>query len=268
MKSGMPWSIRGIDDETREAARAAARQAGVPVSEWLNDLISERASEEGILPVSGGSPEDDGEAALAEAVSRLDTRIRSLGGSRSMAGLRADLDEIERHLARLAQMEPGGWERETAVRDVAAMVEALSRDIDNADERARTTVEGLTGKAATRISARPPERDEIAAAISHIERQIHPMPEPSQSQPAASFDELKLRLDELLAKAPPPPPPSGPPVARVPIDATLRSLEERIDAARARLVERNRAEAAEDPMRRIEERLAELAGHLTRRQEP
>ena len=32
MKSGMPWSLRGIDEETREAIHTAARRAGLTVN--------------------------------------------------------------------------------------------------------------------------------------------------------------------------------------------------------------------------------------------
>ena len=39
MKSGGPWNLRGLRPETREAARDAARQSGMSVGEWLNDVI-------------------------------------------------------------------------------------------------------------------------------------------------------------------------------------------------------------------------------------
>ena len=39
MKSGGPWNLRGLRPEAREAARDAARQSGMSVGEWLNDVI-------------------------------------------------------------------------------------------------------------------------------------------------------------------------------------------------------------------------------------
>jgi len=39
MKSGGPWNLRGLRPETREAAREAARRAGMSVGEWLNGII-------------------------------------------------------------------------------------------------------------------------------------------------------------------------------------------------------------------------------------
>ncbi len=46
MKSGGPWNLRGLHPETREVARAAARQSGMSVGEWLNSVIRADRSEE------------------------------------------------------------------------------------------------------------------------------------------------------------------------------------------------------------------------------
>ena len=39
-----PWSVKGIDEETREIARAAARAAGVPVGQWIDQTIRRAAT--------------------------------------------------------------------------------------------------------------------------------------------------------------------------------------------------------------------------------
>jgi hypothetical protein len=44
--SGMPWSIKGVSEEARAAAVAAARRAGVPVGVWLSRAIREAADAE------------------------------------------------------------------------------------------------------------------------------------------------------------------------------------------------------------------------------
>ena len=43
MKPGIPWSIKGIESETREAAKAAARRSGVTLGQWLNGMIQDGA---------------------------------------------------------------------------------------------------------------------------------------------------------------------------------------------------------------------------------
>jgi localization factor PodJL len=45
MKPGIPWSVKGINDEAREAAKHAARRSGMTLGEWLNTVIREQADE-------------------------------------------------------------------------------------------------------------------------------------------------------------------------------------------------------------------------------
>lgn len=47
MKPGIPWSVKGIGSEAREAAKSAARRSGVTLGEWLNSVILEQAEGEG-----------------------------------------------------------------------------------------------------------------------------------------------------------------------------------------------------------------------------
>ncbi len=46
MDKGQPWSVKGIDPETRQAAKMAARRAGLTVGAWLNAVIQRAAAEE------------------------------------------------------------------------------------------------------------------------------------------------------------------------------------------------------------------------------
>ena len=46
MKPGIPWSVKGIDAETRDAAKEAARRAGMTLGEWLNAVILDQSDED------------------------------------------------------------------------------------------------------------------------------------------------------------------------------------------------------------------------------
>ena len=46
MKPTSPWSVKGIDPEAREAAKLAARKAGVSLGTWLNHTIRAAATKE------------------------------------------------------------------------------------------------------------------------------------------------------------------------------------------------------------------------------
>ena len=43
MNSRVSWSVEGIDPSVREKAEAAARQAGMSLSDWLNSTIGNSA---------------------------------------------------------------------------------------------------------------------------------------------------------------------------------------------------------------------------------
>ena len=134
MKSGMPWSLRGVDEETREAIYKAARRAGLTVNEWLDQNVGGEDGNE-TPDVSGDHP-----TAIAAALDRLTTRLRSMD-DRSRAtvpNLIRRLDEIDQRLA----LHADGGRTGRSLKGVSAMVQKLARDIEDADERARTMIEG------------------------------------------------------------------------------------------------------------------------------
>ena len=45
-KPPSPWSVKGVDPEAREAAKIAARKAGLTVGAWLNQMIRQSASDQ------------------------------------------------------------------------------------------------------------------------------------------------------------------------------------------------------------------------------
>ena len=57
MNSRVSWSVDGIDPSVRERAEAAARRAGMSLSDWLNSTIGESAP-----PDFRNSPEHAGNA--------------------------------------------------------------------------------------------------------------------------------------------------------------------------------------------------------------
>lgn len=46
MSSETPWSVRGVEPETREAAKVAARRAGLTLGQWLNRTIRNAVAEQ------------------------------------------------------------------------------------------------------------------------------------------------------------------------------------------------------------------------------
>jgi localization factor PodJL len=69
MNKAVPWSIKGVDFNAREAAKEAARRSGMSLGEWLNSVIADQADELGI------DPEDIDDTQRVEAVSRRLARM-------------------------------------------------------------------------------------------------------------------------------------------------------------------------------------------------
>ena len=72
MNKPLPWNVKGVGFDAREAARLAAKRAGVPLGEWLNEIISSRAAELGVQ-VDDVEAEDRLEAIAARLSESEDT---------------------------------------------------------------------------------------------------------------------------------------------------------------------------------------------------
>lgn len=68
MNKALHWHIKGVGFDAREIAHTAARRAGVPVGEWLNSVIADKARDLGV------SAEDFSED------ERLDALVARLAG--------------------------------------------------------------------------------------------------------------------------------------------------------------------------------------------
>ncbi len=87
MKPGVPWSVKGIESEAREAAKDAARRAGLTLGQWLNQKILDQDREQATTAGSGLPPES-APAETGELISRIDTlkkRLDILSDDRTIA---------------------------------------------------------------------------------------------------------------------------------------------------------------------------------------
>ncbi|HEY7245893.1 MAG TPA: hypothetical protein VH678_18645 [Xanthobacteraceae bacterium] len=65
MKFGAPWQVSGVTRETRQAAREAARRAGISVGEWLDSVIAQSAQADAHDEQQPGPYQDPGEQAYS-----------------------------------------------------------------------------------------------------------------------------------------------------------------------------------------------------------
>ncbi len=146
MAQSLPWSVKGIDANTREAAREAARRAGMSVSEWLESLIREEARKtytDAARPV-GTSDHDAIETDIAARLRRL-----------SQSGSGAALDRaIEQQAADRGSDRSLGTNRNLDVLlSHAAQLELRTRDAETKTTSALESIVGWIEKAESRMAA-------------------------------------------------------------------------------------------------------------------
>jgi localization factor PodJL len=161
MPQSLPWSVKGIDADTREAAREAARRAGLSVSDWLEHAIREEARR---------NPAEAKGAPRAEAdEGALQTRLRRLAQSGSGAAMDTAMARegaASREPAR--RREARGRDDLDALIEHAAQIESRTRSQEAKTTTALESIVGWIEKAETRMAAAEraaAERQERAASV-------------------------------------------------------------------------------------------------------
>lgn len=135
MKSSSPWSVKGVEPEAREAAKLAARKAGVPVGVWLNNIIRKSAAEQ---LKSGGSPQSysPGPTSYGEPAGQPAGQpageVNGGGGHRPPAPTTEVVLESINRLA--AKIEAAEVRTAEAIAPLADKVKTLSEQMDEVKE--------------------------------------------------------------------------------------------------------------------------------------
>jgi localization factor PodJL len=187
MNNALSWSIRGLDDETLEAARAAARRAGKSLGDWLDDVVQEKAAD-GVSDDDDKSEDDD---------DRLRSEVRRLGhsagrgrGVRDRRHWRKDFSRYEGENGRrrpryLNEDEDRGDDGDGEL-DAAAIVDnAVSLFEQRAAETERRTTRAVADLIVNERRERANRDDGLGAIIDRLGRieskisQQAPMSEPA-----------------------------------------------------------------------------------------
>ncbi|HEV7260081.1 MAG TPA: hypothetical protein VGN82_20015 [Bosea sp. (in: a-proteobacteria)] len=130
MANSLPWSVKGVDPRTRDAAKAAARRAGMTLGEWLDHKLGEEA------PADPAPPEQLDIAALSERLARLsqgqmDTAPQQPVSVQQSAASpsRSEIDAVLTQAASLERLT-----RESSAKTVGAL-DSIARWIENTENR-------------------------------------------------------------------------------------------------------------------------------------
>jgi localization factor PodJL len=182
MRPGIPWSVKGIEPEAREAAKIAARRAGMTLGAWLTQTILDQGTDE--MSPSGLSAESLSmrlerpvfpDPSAQHSTDRLDHSEPSLSGAKESVPLRsaasaapsrteAGMVDMLRNLA--SRLEASESRSERAFRDVDNAVTRIAERL----ERSQRRMEDSGSAASETLKALQGTVGEVAQRLDHVEQ--------------------------------------------------------------------------------------------------
>lgn len=272
MNSRVSWSVDGIDPSVRERAEAAARRAGMSLSDWLNSTIGETTP-----PAFRDAPYDQTPPLPSQE-------------SRDVADIHQRLDSITRQIEQISQPKPRS--DVSARSDVSSRSDAAPRS-ENAPRGAPSVARQLNDAISrldarlSQISSSAPrqapiqDRQRQTDAVERAAAQIY---RPSPPLSPASFDsaiaEIAARQNELDGPPPrqtprsapsktpsmnaPPMPAYAPPTApAAPAGPDFSSLERHLIRITSQIEALQRPDHVEQSITAFRVELAEIRASIT-----
>lgn len=261
MTEAYAWSFKGLDHETRDMARAAARRSGKSLTDWLDDVIHEKADSD--LRPSRAAVENEDDHAEPSARRKLLRSSRSLGRFersrwRGEPGLRAEastetprarLEErvrAEERGASAGAREPRrDGERHAAKAIVDDAVAIFERRAADSERKTAKALGHLADLIETNHKTRARLGDDLGAVLDRLGRIEHKMSRRSDEDGARPIREALVRLESRLEEL-------SQDERSVEIESALESFDRRLAEISARLdaESRARAEAARERAKR------------------
>ncbi|MDP9138855.1 MAG: hypothetical protein M3N38_11890, partial [Pseudomonadota bacterium] len=188
MKPGIPWSVKGIGPEARDAAKAAARQSGMTVGEWLNSVILDQPDDRPRQTSRAYPRREAGSGAIHDRLSSLAEQLEQLSGRQQETAV-GQYFEGQR---------PQSRDR-ASLETVLARLEANERHTIEAFESIHERLAGLDQQVAQPRTA-PAPADDGSSALAAVEtalRNIVDHIETSERRTHEAFHSLQARVSEV-----------------------------------------------------------------------
>jgi localization factor PodJL len=179
MNSRVSWSNEGIDPAVRERAEAAARRAGMSLSDWLNSTLGDHA------PPSFHSTSDQRPAMPVQE-------------SRDVADIHQRLDSIARQIEQISQARP----RNDARSDTPRNEPAVARQLNDAIARLDARLSQISNPAPSRASQVQDRQRQAEMAERAASQPYRPSPPLSPASLESAIAEIAARQNELDHGAP------------------------------------------------------------------
>jgi localization factor PodJL len=176
--NSLPWSVKGVEPEAREAAKLAARRAGMTLGAWLNRVIRTAAAEELAGPRQAGPAPKASDPpqlpalpidALVEAVRKqMEDQLRTQLAAQSDELKDAIRQGVEDAIGQAGALSavPGASGGGLDALDVAQLGATVAR----LDELAQTL--GKTGDLNERVGQAEAAAAKAALAVGPLERTV------------------------------------------------------------------------------------------------
>ena len=271
MSKAAPWNIKGIDYEVRSAAREAARRSGMSLSDWLNSVIADQASDMGV------HPDDFDDENRQQAIS---ARLESMNYNHGRRGRRSDrpyapVPAYERDhdayesaghgmsydIPYAPRSERYGAGPDSAVDLVQRRLANIEAAIGNRDG-SRTDRDRELRRTLSRLEARmetlaPHDEDEDFVGGPARSRGKAPGQRRNRGHAHAAADELQQRLNRIEARLENRSGKDG--------DKELRRTLSRLEARIESLADGREPEKASESISDVDRKLSAIADMLSRR---
>lgn len=159
-----PWSVKGVDPEAREAAKIAARRAGLSIGQWLSQTIRVAATEQ--LRNGGRSAGTGAGYGTARFDGAPDAGPSSYSSHPPAPTMQAIFESIQKLSSRIEAAEA---KTEAALAPLAEQVDSLAQQIEAVKDRTGVTTAPVE-RAVMRLSER----------LQKIEQDARPARRPSR----------------------------------------------------------------------------------------
>lgn len=273
MATSLPWSVKGVDPRTRDAAKAAARRAGMTLGEWLDSKIREEAGEPETV-VQDAQEQDI--VALSERLARLSQGGMQTAAAPQAAPARPDLsrERMDAFITQAAMAER--LTRDSNARTASALdsiAQWMERTESRLSQGERTTVERqerATAVIADAIKTMGTRLSDIERRAEEASRRPAASPPPQVTRPvvlsrdglAAAVSDIRSRQRALDgdARAATFERPAAPAPTLASLRNDLRQLNDRIAPAQPAI----RAEEQRAAFQPLERAIGELGARLDR----
>ncbi len=204
MKPGIPWSIKGIESETREAAKAAARRSGMTLGQWLNSKIQDEAD---LQKITGQTAEKSAKKRKkhktrskknkrqsAKKVSRIDSQLSALATQLNALSEKGQATAVNRFVE--YDNEP------VAERALEAMIERIERSEAQYSESYQT-INARLDVIDEKLSGSEQEGEEQSPEFKALEtalRNIVDHIETSEKRNRDALGNMQDRMSEMTRK--------------------------------------------------------------------